>query len=248
MTTRRRLLGVCALLGAVGVAGCLTTVGTRLNGGDSPGSDDGSTGTDDGTSGADAGDDSPGTDDDAGDGDDPPGDTDDDEQDGTRPRGTGGPGVSIAGRDPQPDLPLEVAVEVTREAATDAHPPGLRVSVTNTSDAAVGVGEGRAVVFAYRTSTGGALTLLPAEFEAPAEPGCWRLTDGIAVTEEYRVTRLGPGETVTRELSLYASHDEADACLPVGEFRFESAYAVFADPARPEEGDRATWGFSVLIE
>lgn len=223
MTTRRHLLGVLSVVGAMGIAGCITTI----------------------TAGEDSGGDGPNGGDDAGD---LPGGDDDAGQ--TRPHGTGGPGVTVAARDPQPDLPLTVDVEVVRDAATDEHPPALRVSITNTSDAAIGVGEGRAVVFAYRQSTDDALTLLPAEFEAPTKPGCWGLTEGIAITEEYRVTRIEAGETVSQELSVYGSHDEAepDACLPVGEHRFESVYTVFADPETPEGGEQATWGFSVLLE
>lgn len=263
MTSRRILLGALSTLGTAGLTGCLATFtpsdasGDTGNEGDGGGSDDPRNSPDVGGGDVRADDpDAPSTSDgpdDAGDADggDLPVDGDADGSDGTRPRGTGGPGLSIAGQDPQPDLPLEVAVEVTRDVATDQHPPGLRVSLTNTGDDLVGVGEGRAVVFAYRTSTDRALTLLPAEFDAPAKPGCWRLTDGVAVTEEYRITRIEPHETVSQTLSLYASHDgttEPDACLPVGEHRFESAYSVHPDAETPETSQRATWGFSVLLE
>lgn len=163
----------------------------------------------------------------------------------TRPSGTGGPGVSVASVDDQPDGPLEIDVAVTREAATDEHPPGLRVSVTNTGDEAVDLGEARAVVFAYQYAENGSLMLLPAGGDYPAEPGCWRLSDGIAVSEEYRVRTLAPGETIASALSLYATTEvEADACLPVGEYRFESPYVQ--NPGG--EKRRFTWGFSVTLE
>lgn len=238
MPTRRRLLDTVSLLGVAGFAGCLTTFSVDAEAGsDDPDTDD-------------AGSDDPGVDDPRPDGgdsldDDSPGGNDADE---TRPRGTGGPGVTLVGLDDQPSLPLRVDVSVTREVATDEHPPGLRVVVTNTSEERIGLGEGRAVVFAYRSSTDGSLALLPADYAAPAEAGCWRLTDGVATTMEYRVLELGPGESVAQDLSLYAAHDEADACLPVGEHRFESVFTVFETPAEPSGGDRATWGFSVLLE
>lgn len=163
----------------------------------------------------------------------------------TRPSGTGGPGVSFASVDDQPDVPLEIDVAVTREAATDEHPPGLRVSVTNTRDEEVTVGEARAVVFAYQYSADGSLMLLPAGGDYPAESGCWRLTDGILIDAEYRTRTLAPDETMTAALSLYATTEvEADACLPVGEHRFESQYAL--NPG--EEERRFTWGFSVVLE
>lgn len=163
----------------------------------------------------------------------------------TRPSGTGGPGLRLVSTDDQPDGPLEIAVEVTRDTATEEHPPGLRVSVTNTGDEPVAVGEARAVVFQYRQSADDLLMLLPADYDAPAEPDCWRLTDGIAVTQEYQVAGIDPGESLTADLSLYASpQSEAGTCLPVGEFRFASTYSV--DPE--DDGAQFTWGFSVGLE
>lgn len=163
----------------------------------------------------------------------------------TRPSGTGGPGIRIERIDDQPEAPLAIDVAVTREAATEDHPPGLRVSVTNTGDETVDVGEARAVVFAYQLSEEGSLMLLPAGEDYPAEPGCWRLTDPIVVSEEYRIETLAPGETMASSLSLYATKKVPEgACLPVGEHRFESRYTL-----NPVDGDQQfRWGFSVTLE
>lgn len=163
----------------------------------------------------------------------------------TRPSGTGGPGLRLVATDDQPAGPLEMDVEVTRDTATEAHPPGLRVSVTNTSDEAVEVGEGRSIVFQYQHSTEDALMLLPVEFDAPAEPGCWRLTEGIPVTEEYRIETIDDGESLSADLSLYGSPQSPEGtCLPVGEFRFESRYTL----APSGDADEFTWGFTVGLE
>ena len=165
---------------------------------------------------------------------------------GTRLRGTGGPGVTLVGTDDQAS-----PVELVREVATSGAPPRLRVSITNVGDESHSVGEGRAVVFAYRHDTAKQLVLLPADGTYPAEPGCWRLTDGIAVTEEYRTVTLAPGQTVARSLDLYGAVGE-DACLPVGEFRFETTYQVrpAADGTALSDDEAATysWGFTVLME
>ena len=163
----------------------------------------------------------------------------------TRPEATGGPGVTLAGVDAQPDGPLSTDVEITRDTATADHPPGLRVTVTNTGTETVTVGEARAVLFQYQHSTEGALVLLPAEFDAPAEPDCWRLTDAIAVTREYRAETLAPSASMAAELSLYASVQSPDGtCLPVGEHRFERSYTVTSDG----DSQQFSWGFTVLLE
>jgi len=71
------------------------------------------------------------------------------------------------------------------------------------------------------TDDSGALVFLPSDGEFPAEPGCWRLTDGVAVTEEYRTFEIDAGASSRRSVDLYATPGE-DACLPVGEYRFET--------------------------
>ncbi|CDK39420.1 hypothetical protein [Halorubrum sp. AJ67] len=183
--------------------------------------------------------------DDGGDGD---GESDDSGGDagGTRPEGTGGPGVSIVSTDGDVGLPVDLGVEVVREAATADHPPRLRTTLTNASDRRVRVGEGRAVHFEYVSDGSGALTFLPVDMEAPAEPDCWRLTDSIAVTEEYRTFELGAGESRSRSIDLYATPTDTDACLPVGEYRFETTVSIVSDDAEPQSS--AEWGFSVVLE
>jgi hypothetical protein len=165
----------------------------------------------------------------------------------TRPTGTGGPGVTIAATDDDPEIPIQPSVEVVREAATTEHPPQLRTTLTNTSDETVSVGEGRAVHFEYVTTDSGTLTLLPpaGDDDYPAEPDCWRLTEGIAITEEYRTFEIAGGESSSRPVNLYAT-TEADGCLPVGDYRFETTISLTGDDA--EADDSATWGFSITLE
>lgn len=163
----------------------------------------------------------------------------------TRPEGTGGPGVTVVSVDDGIDLPVRPGVEVVREAATDEHPPRLRTTLTNTSDEQVRVGEGRAVHFEYVIDDTEALVLLPPGDEYPAAPGCWRLTDDIATTEEYRTFTVDAGESSGRPVDLYARPGE-DACLPVGEYRFETTISVVSADAEPLSS--AEWGFSVVLE
>jgi hypothetical protein len=178
----------------------------------------------------------------------PTDDTDTDDSGGTRPTGTGGPGVSIVDTDETPDLPIRPEVAVVTEAATEETPPQLRVTVTNDADETLSIGEGRDVVFAYVEDEDGVLILLPAGEEYPAEPDCWRLSEGIAVTEEYRTIELEPGESTSRLLDLYALPGE-DACLPVGNFRFTATYSVARGPDRiATDGESTEWGFTITLE
>lgn len=165
----------------------------------------------------------------------------------TRPSGTGGPGVSLVTTDENLDLPIRPGVELVRDTATSEQPPRLRMTLTNTSDEPVTVGEGRAVHFEYVTDDSGALILLPgdSEPEYPAEPDCWRLTEGIAVTEEYRTFEIESGSSSSRLVDLYATPD-VDGCLPVGEYRFETTISIVSANAEPESS--AKWGFSILLE
>ncbi|MUW14181.1 hypothetical protein GJ633_05555 [Halorubrum sp. CBA1125] len=168
-----------------------------------------------------------------------------DEHGGTRPEGTGGPGVTIVSVDDDVDLPVVPSVEIVREAATESSPPRLRTTLENTRDEPVTVGEGRAVHLEHVTDETGALVFLPSEGEYPAEPGCWRLTEDVHVTEEYRTFEIDAGASNSRPVDLYATPGE-DACLPVGEYRFETTVSV--GPPESEETSSDRWGLTLLLE
>ncbi|WP_411966258.1 hypothetical protein [Haloferax sp. YSMS24] len=219
--TRRTLVRSTALLSLGLVAGCL--------------GDGGSNG------GADDTDDTP----------DLPGDTTTDPAGGTRPTGTGGPGIMLTNVDAAPDLPIEPTVEVSEDVATDDHPPQLRVTLTNTSDQVVEVGEGRAIFFQYVSDDSRELIFLPAGETYPADPGCWRLDEPIAVTEEYRVESFDPGESRSKLVDLYGAakqEGEEESCLPVGEFRFETTMTVGSLSGGDDERTSTKWGFSLSLE
>lgn len=81
---------------------------------------------------------------------------------GTRPSGTGGPGITVVSVDGTDDSPVVPSVEIVREAATESSPPRLRTTLENTGDEPVTVGEGRAVHLEYVTDDSGALVFLRA--------------------------------------------------------------------------------------
>jgi hypothetical protein len=221
-TTRRTVLRAGGLLAAAALAGCLARA-PIADGGGGPGPGPG-----------------PGS---------GPGDGDDgDGSGGTRPTGTGGPGLLLVAVDDDPGLPVAPAVAVTRDTATADHPPRIRVTLTNERDAPVTVGEGRAAWFQYVVDESGDLILLP-DGDWPAAADCWRLTDGVAVTEEYQTRTLAPGGAHAVDVDLYGLPGP-DACLPVGEFRFETTVSAAEGEGIPdgEAGESARWGFSVTLE
>ena len=165
---------------------------------------------------------------------------------GTRPEGSGGPVVALVGTDPAPDLPVEPAVSVGEPEGTGDSPPTLHVSLTNTSDSTVTVGEGRAVRFQYVVDESRCLQLLPAEEDYPVDgEDCLRLSDHVATTDEYRTEEIGPGETVEADVKLYAL-PEYDGCVPVGEFRFATTYSVGESVDALDR--QAEWGFTVALD
>lgn len=174
---------------------------------------------------------------------DPPNDGGDDDE--TRPSGTGGPGVAVVSVDGDDDLPVAPSVDVVREAATESSPPRLRTTLENAGDETVTVGEGRAVHLEHVSDETGALVFLPSEREFPAEPGCWRLTDRVAVDGEYRTFEVEAGASSSRRVDLYGMPGE-DACLPVGEYRFETTVSVGEPGSDPEQSGR--WSLTVLLE
>lgn len=225
--TRRDVLAGTALLTTGLLAGCVANADGPVRGAETPSpQDDGSVGRPT---------DEPLPDGDNGDG-----------ASGTRPEGTGGPVVALVGTDPAPDLPVEPAVEVVEPEGTGDSPPTLRVSLTSASDRAVVVGESRAVRFEYVTDEGGSLQLLPAGEDYPVDgEDCLRLSAGVATTEEYRTEELGPGETVEADVELYALPGY-DGCVPVGEFRFSTTYAVGGSADALDR--RGEWGFTVALD
>lgn len=167
---------------------------------------------------------------------------------GTRPAGTGGPGVMVFKTDDQPDLPLRFAVEVTNDVATDDAPPQFEVSITNTSDEELTIGEGRAIFFMYVEDDDSHLILLPSGEAYPVEPGCWRLTDGIAVTEEFQTRTISAGDTITQQLDLYGQFGK-DGCLPVGNFHFTTTASVLPDENKAyADAQQDEWGFTITME
>lgn len=162
--------------------------------------------------------------------------------------------VSVTSRAEQPDVPVEYDVELVAPVATADRPARLRVTLTNPTDEGVALGEERAVQFHHVSSDGDELYLHPAgegPWEGPVEPGCWQLTERVAVPEYYGVVPLDAGESVRGESYVYG-HPElpADTCLPAGEHPVRTTGVAGADEEALDEGTHRTefeWGFTLRI-
>ncbi|WP_255195304.1 hypothetical protein [Halorarius litoreus] len=168
----------------------------------------------------------------------------------------------ITGQDDAPDLPIRPRVSLADPYVTQGSPPVVRVDVENPTDDPVVVGEYRGVVFQYVGSDDRTYVFLPhSERSTEGDPdrtrpeydvegdGCWRLTSGIAVTQEYGTVEVPANGTLTAYVGLYASED-AGRCTPLGERRFETVYNYFEDgvPGGEDTTRNDRWGFSLSVE
>jgi len=166
------------------------------------------------------------------------------------PRGTP---VEVVSRADGPDVPVEYDATMAEPLATDDHPARVRVTIRNPTDSAVVLGEERAVQFHHVTSEDGALYLLPAggRVEEFADPGCWRLTDGVAVAEYYGTLAVPAGGSIDAESSVLGSAALPEgACLPSGEHRVLTSGRAAGDADAVLQGGDATdyeWGFTLRV-
>jgi hypothetical protein len=162
--------------------------------------------------------------------------------------------VEVISTDGGPDVPVEYEAAMAETLANDEHPARLRVTIRNPTDAEVVLGEERAVQFHHVTSEDDDLYLLPAggRVEEFADPGCWRLTDGVAVAEYYGTVAIPAGESVGGESYVLGSFDLPEgACLPTGEHRVVTSGRAASDAESLLGGDgdaRAfEWGFTLRV-
>jgi hypothetical protein len=141
------------------------------------------------------------------------------------------------------DQPVEkVTIDVTVEQNfTMDHPAVLRIAFTNTADEAREFGFGSLVpwdgLWGEHQDGTSSLLLAPGDSVVPEAPDddCWQATDGIALPAVVRTETLDPGETVTGEFNVLATHG-SEACLQTGSYRF-------GDENYLNEG----WGFDVVV-
>lgn len=162
----------------------------------------------------------------------------------------GGNRVVLVDTDSIPLISAQPSVEVSSPQITESSPGIVTATVTNMSDDTILVGEERAIVFAYVQSeqTPG-LQLLPepASQYPASHPGCWRLSSGIAIAEYYGTVELSQGESVNANLGVWALPEVRDACVPVGEYRFQTQFTVWEGRELNDAEETATWGFTLAV-
>lgn len=163
--------------------------------------------------------------------------------------------VSIAAQAEQPAAPVEYAVEMVTSLATTERPARLRVTITNPTDATVVLGEERDVQFHHVASDARTIYLYPAGDETergPVSPGCWQLTEYVAVPEYYGTVPLEAGKAIHAEAAVYG-HPElgAGTCLPAGDHRIRTTGVTGEDEAAFDDDSALTefdWGFTIRVE
>ncbi len=162
----------------------------------------------------------------------------------------GGNRIVLVNTDSIPLIDAQPSVEVSSSQITETSPGILTATVTNMSDGRITVGEERAIVFAYVQSeqTPGIQLLPEPASQYPAtHPGCWRLSSGIAIAEYYGMVELSQGESVSSNLGVWALPEVRDACVPVGEYRFETQLSVWEGNEINGPEESATWGFTLAV-
>jgi hypothetical protein len=125
-----------------------------------------------------------------------------------------------------------------------ATPEGVPVSVVDRADQ-----------FHHVASTNDQLYLHPPGDEArtgPVEPGCWRLTEPVAIPEYYGIIEVEAGETRRAESLVYGHPGLPEGeCLPAGEHRITARGVAGDDPDAIGNEERTTefsWGFTLAVE
>lgn len=159
----------------------------------------------------------------------------------------GGPRVTLLSVTDTSDFPVQPSIEVTRPNTTGEHPPQFRTTLTNTTNTSVWVGEARSAHFEYMVDESREFISLPYDTDDryPAEPGCWRLTDAIGASADFKTVEVPPGEPTTRLIELYGFR-EGEGCLPTGTFRFETSMSLFSRRG-VDPGPSARWAFEIRV-
>ena len=162
--------------------------------------------------------------------------------------------VSIVTTTAQPDVPFEYDAEMIESVANDERPARLRITITNSSDEVIALGEERDVQFHHVSSIERSLYLHPAggeTWDGPVDPGCWQMTEYVPIPEYYGVVTVESGEVLQAESYVYGHPELPDeVCLPEGEHHLDTSGVVGSDETAVLEGTSVTefkWGVTLRV-
>ena len=148
-------------------------------------------------------------------------------------------------------IPLQYDVVLEQPVINDPEAPmHIELSLTNESDYSIEYGERRAAMFWKRAADGYVLypvdTIPEDLYQWEAEVEEWIATDGLAVTAEYQIGELAPGETHTESHYVLFRNDGGDPGQAHPEsLSFETTVAIEAIDSNPVEEVNATWELSL---
>lgn len=153
----------------------------------------------------------------------------------------------------QPAIGIRYRVELIESVATSEQPARLRLSLENTADSRLLLGEERDVLFHHRESDNQTLYLHPAtdeDWTGPVEPGCWQMTDYVAIPEYYGTISLDPNESIQADSYIYGHPDLSDSdCLPIGAHTIRTSGNIEDADSIGKDADDADfdWGFTLQL-
>ena len=116
------------------------------------------------------------------------------------------------------------------------------------------MGEEWDILFHHVTSGDDVLYLHPASeetWDGPVEPGCWRLTEYVAIPEYYGTIPLQAGETMQADAYVYGHPDlPEDSCLPEGDYQLRTNGIAGDDEESISGGTGGTefdWSFTLQV-
>lgn len=152
---------------------------------------------------------------------------------------------------PPPETPRPIRHEVS-VSQPDIHSPDgpltIEVVVENPTEQTVRYGERRSTLAAYLTDQ--AFTLVPpgsGEQRFDEETELWYLEEPVAITMDWQVGELEPGQSHSQELVLVYDHGTPPASLDVPEqFEFGSSFGTTTDENGMPEDPDYTFEFSLV--
>lgn len=156
--------------------------------------------------------------------------------------------VTLSNSGSTPDVVSLNASLVTKEIG-DKHTAKVKITLENTSRSKQKYDFGYRPPFStlHTNEKPGWLLLEKSYDVSRRSPSCWHpdlKSDAEIAAPSLLVKReLMPSESISTVVELWASHKYEDACMPVGEYRFENSYSINQDRKNID----FNWWFTINI-